>query len=198
MGQRNSHLSSVKRQGFSLVELVIVVTIIGIIASIAVPRMSRASSNAESHALQATLANVRKAIDVYYAEHSKYPGYTPGTTKPDNDSFVDQLLLYSDVDGNTNASPTAVYRYGPYIRSPFPRNPRNELDTVYVKAAPVWAVVAGRAGSISTKEGVTHYRAGAYLVYNDPEGKDGYAVEADTFEEMYEPAPAEGAMPFRL
>ena len=41
-------------------------------------------------------------------------------------------------------------------------------------------------GQIATKEGVTHYKAGAYLVYNDPEGKDGYAVEAEAFEKMYE------------
>jgi hypothetical protein len=39
---------------------------------------------------------------------------------------------------------------------------------------------------IETKEGVTHDEAGAYLVFNDEDGKDGYAVEAVTFEEMYE------------
>jgi len=27
-----------------------------------------------------------------------------------------------------------------------------------------------------------------YLVYNDRDGKDGYAVEAEAFEKMYEPA----------
>ena len=124
------------RRGFSLVELVIVVTIIGILASIAVPRMTTASSNAKANALQATLANVRKAIDVYYAEHGKYPGYTAGTNTPNDTAFVDQLLLYSDAVGNTNDAPTAVFKYGPYLRSPFPRNPHNELDTVYVKATP--------------------------------------------------------------
>ncbi|UCE60102.1 MAG: prepilin-type N-terminal cleavage/methylation domain-containing protein [Phycisphaerales bacterium] len=136
MGTKCASGARSRRRGFSLVELVIVVTIIGIIASIAVPRMTSATSNAEANALQATLANVRKVIDVYYAEHGKYPGYTPGTNTPSNDRFVDQLLLYSDEAGNTNAAPTAVFRYGPYLRSPFPRNPRNQLDTVYVKATP--------------------------------------------------------------
>jgi hypothetical protein len=32
---------------------------------------------------------------------------------------------------------------------------------------------------------VTHYDAGAYLVYNNENRKDGYAVEAKKFEEMY-------------
>lgn len=59
---------------------------------------------------------------------------------------------------------------------------------IYLKTTPVWAEIADQAGHIRTKEGITHYEAGAYIVYNDPEGKDGYAVEADCFEEMYEPA----------
>ena len=126
-----------RRAAFSLVELVIVVTIIGILASIAVPRMTQASANATSNALQATLMNVRKAIDIYYAEHGKYPGYVPGTTTPDNARFTDQLLLYSDEKGNTNAAFSTTYSYGPYLRAPFPRNPTNGLATVHVKATPV-------------------------------------------------------------
>ena len=59
---------------------------------------------------------------------------------------------------------------------------------IYEKVAPVWAKVAEQPGQIATKEGVTHYQAGAYLVYNDPDGKDGYAVDAETFEKMYAPA----------
>ncbi len=58
---------------------------------------------------------------------------------------------------------------------------------IYRKVAPVWARVAEQPGQIATKEGVTHYQAGAYLVYNDPDGKDGYAVDAEAFEKMYAP-----------
>ena len=107
---------------FSLVELVMVVTILGIIAAIAVPRMTTAATNASSNALQATLANVRKVIDVYYAEHGRYPGYDPATGLPNNDAFVDQLLLYTDSDGKTNATYAQPFIYGPYLRAvpPFP------------------------------------------------------------------------------
>ena len=59
---------------------------------------------------------------------------------------------------------------------------------IYKKVAPVWARVAEQPGQIATKEGVTHYQAGAYLVYNDPDGKDGYAVDAEAFEKIYAPA----------
>lgn len=121
---------------FTLVELVMVVTIIGIIAAIAVPRMSGVTSRASTHALQATLTNVRKAIDCYYAEHGKYPGYLPGTTTPDGAYFVNQLLMYTNSSGETKSTYGNPYLYGPYLRAPFPVNPTNNLDTVHVKATP--------------------------------------------------------------
>ena len=73
-------------------------------------------------------------------------------------------------------------------RETFARTYRAVSPGAYEKVAPVWAEVVEQPGQIATKEGVTHYKAGAYLVYNDPEGKDGYAVEAEAFEKMYEPA----------
>jgi hypothetical protein len=72
-------------------------------------------------------------------------------------------------------------------RETFARTYRAVSPGIYQKVAPVWAEVAEQAGQIVTKEGVTHYEAGAYLVYNEPEGKDGYAVEAEAFKEMYDP-----------
>jgi hypothetical protein len=73
-------------------------------------------------------------------------------------------------------------------RDTFAKTYRPESPGLFRKVAPVWAEVAEGDGSIKTKEGVTHYRAGAYLVFNDPEGQDGYAIEAPSFEAMYEPA----------
>lgn len=124
------------RGAFSLVELVIVVTILGILAAIAVPRMTSAATDAAGHALEATLTNVRKAIDVYYAEHGRYPGYDPTTYVPNDDAFVDQLLMYTDVGGNTNAAYGYPFIYGPYLRAPFPASPVNNLRAVGVKAEP--------------------------------------------------------------
>jgi len=70
----------------------------------------------------------------------------------------------------------------------FARTYRRVSPGIYEKTASVWAEVAEKAGHVDTKEGVTHYHAGAYVVFNDPQGKDAYAVEAESFEGMYEPA----------
>jgi hypothetical protein len=50
----------------------------------------------------------------------------------------------------------------------------------------VWAQVATCAGVVRTKEGNTHYEPGDYLVYNEPDGGDAYAVSRAIFEHMYE------------
>ena len=64
---------------------------------------------------------------------------------------------------------------------------RKVSEGVYEKHAPVWAKVAEAAGSIPTKEGASHYEAGDWLVFNDPDGTDGYAMPPANFEELYEP-----------
>ncbi len=57
---------------------------------------------------------------------------------------------------------------------------------VYIKSSTVWAEVAQTDGKIKTQEGATAYGAGDYLVYNNQDGTDAYAVSRDTFESMYE------------
>lgn len=59
----------------------------------------------------------------------------------------------------------------------------------YVKTMPEWAEQAQRAGSVETREGVTHYEAGDYLVSNQSDGSGEYAVGVTTFESLYTPDP---------
>ncbi len=61
----------------------------------------------------------------------------------------------------------------------------------FVKITPVWAEQAVGNGSVATKEGITHYQSGDYIVSNDSDGSDRYAVSAAKFESMYTPSPGE-------
>ena len=100
----------VRIRGFSLVELVIVIVIIGVIAAIAVPRVSRSADGAVEAALIADLRTLRGAIELFAAEHGGlYPSITPSTV------FEDQMTTYSDYAGNTNATKSTVFIYGPYL-----------------------------------------------------------------------------------
>jgi predicted acylesterase/phospholipase RssA len=58
---------------------------------------------------------------------------------------------------------------------------------IYVKVGRVWAEPALAAGSVQTKGGYTHYEAGDYLVSNNEDGSDAYAIGATKFEKLYEP-----------
>lgn len=113
-----------------------VVAIMGIIAAIAVPRVASSTSQSSANALKATLFNVRSAIDIYYAEHNRFPGYDPSTGVANNSQFIKQLTMYSDAAGNTNPNYTSTYLFGHYLRAPFPANPANKLNTVHVKPLP--------------------------------------------------------------
>lgn len=57
---------------------------------------------------------------------------------------------------------------------------------VYLKSTPIYAEQATRDGTVKTKEGTSAYRAGDYLVSNNPDGTDEYCISAAKFEAMYE------------
>ena len=70
-------------------------------------------------------------------------------------------------------------------RVTFTRTYRKVRSGVYRKTTPVWAEVAAAAGRLKTKEGTTNYQRGDYLVFNEKNGGDAYAVSAKHFKAMY-------------
>jgi general secretion pathway protein G len=62
-----------KERGFTLIELIVVVTIIGILAGIAVINVRTAQRKAREGALRENLSQMRKALDNFYADKQHYP-----------------------------------------------------------------------------------------------------------------------------
>jgi general secretion pathway protein G len=62
-----------KLSGFTLIELIVVVTIIGILAAAAMVNMRFAVRKAREAALKDNLHEMRKAIDNFYADKQRYP-----------------------------------------------------------------------------------------------------------------------------
>ena len=57
---------------------------------------------------------------------------------------------------------------------------------VFLKTTAVWAERAEQAGAVKTQEGTTSYEPGDYIVYNNEDGTDGYAMSQEKFESLYE------------
>ena len=77
-----------RREGFTLIELMIVVAIIGILAAIAIPNFLRFQLRSKTGEAKTNLAAIRTAEEGYFSEYSVYvsqpapwPGAAPNNTK---------------------------------------------------------------------------------------------------------------------
>lgn len=124
------------QQGFTLVELLIVVIILAILAAIVIPQFSSSTVDAQEAALDSNLNALRSAIELYKAQHSgKYPGATTsviascstgavGTGAVDTaTAVIEQLTMYSNSSGQTCSGAATQTPLGPYIRKGIPADP---------------------------------------------------------------------------
>ena len=114
------------KSGFTLIEILIVVIILGILAAIVIPQFTNASKEAKQSSLVTMVQSMRSQIALFKLQHNDYlPGVAPlvgasGTF--DQTVFWNQMTLFSDVTGATNATKTVQYDKGPYMQS-IPKNP---------------------------------------------------------------------------
>jgi general secretion pathway protein G len=96
-------------RGFTLVEILIVVIILGILAAIVIPQFSTASSDARYAAAAHDIDVVNSAVLLYKAQHNdNYPDLSSGWTA---------LTSQSDANGGTTGP-----LFGPYLQAA-PVNP---------------------------------------------------------------------------
>jgi general secretion pathway protein G len=115
------------KRGFTLVEILIVVVILGILAAIVIPQFTQASTEAKTNSLASDLQTMRSQIELYKVQHND--------TAPALATFEDQMIYCTNAAGATAATPSKQrdtangFIYGPYLER-IPENPFNNLDTV--------------------------------------------------------------------
>lgn len=97
--------------GFTLIELMIVVMIIALLATLVAPRFAQSQRRASEAALDGNLHSMRNAIELFVAEHG---GVVPGNHA--TSTFQEQLTTYTDFEGAHSATFTPTFSFGPYVR----------------------------------------------------------------------------------
>jgi general secretion pathway protein G len=124
-------VDSVKKNGFTLVELILVVTILGILAAMVLPTFQGNIATAKESASKSNLMTMRTQIELYKLQHNGYPpGYVDGAGAPIATVPL-QLIRTTTLTGQPSSStvPSDPFLYGPYLKS-IPENPYNDLSSI--------------------------------------------------------------------
>lgn len=118
------------KSGFSLAEILIVIALIGILASVVLLNLGSSETKAKERTLQGQLQAMRTAIDLYRSDHGRYPCAQGDFYYPCSQvQFERKLTYFTRADGAASATKSTTYTYGPYLEE-FPTDPFSELDTV--------------------------------------------------------------------
>lgn len=99
-----------RKSGFTLVEILIVVIILGILAAIVIPQFTDASTSAKTNALESNLQMLRSQFELYKVQHDDTYPWDDGTGALDTNANI-ATKLTTTIDG-----------LGPYMQS-VPGNP---------------------------------------------------------------------------
>jgi len=107
------------KSGFTLVEILIVVVILGILAAIVIPQFTNASTEAKTNSLMSNLQTVRSQIQLYKVQHNDL------LPAPEEAGTWTRMTSKTTIAGVVDADGA----YGPYLQQ-IPKNPFNDKSTV--------------------------------------------------------------------
>src|SRR3954463_12066932 len=90
-------------KGFTLVEILIVVIILGILAAIVIPQFTNASEDARKSSLSSQLQTLRSQVELYKLQHRDSYPTTDGSSDPTKWDWT-RLTSKTDDTGTINAA----------------------------------------------------------------------------------------------
>lgn len=122
----------IRAKAFTMVEIMIVVTLLGILAAIVIPALASSTNTARETALASDINLLRRFVLIYAAQHQETePGYLAGSLSEAN--LIEQATEATDSMGRTaNRGGTDCNR-GPYMGK-IPKNPINGKSSIQILA----------------------------------------------------------------
>ena len=159
-----------KQAGFTLIEMLIVIVILGIMAMIIVPQISVSTNDAKLNTVKTNLNTLRGAVELYHTQHDDtYPGFHNTSGAPANSgtskaAFVAQLVKYTAIDGAVSDTKDSTNKFGPYIKGGvLPTNPYNQKNSVVCDIDETNITVRASSGTTGWK----FYNITGVLIAND-------------------------------
>jgi general secretion pathway protein G len=90
-------------RGFTLIEVLVVVAIIGLVAGISIPNLLSALDRARQKRSMADIRAVSEAIEMYQTDHMFYPRYADVTAENLEHSLAIYVKRYNSFDGWNHA-----------------------------------------------------------------------------------------------
>jgi type II secretory pathway pseudopilin PulG len=126
-----------KTDGFSLVELVLIICILGLLLSMAFLTFQNKKTEKKEDLLKENLAEVRLALKNYYIDHKHFPCSNEDfNRKGDVEVFMKQLIWYTNRQGEPSIKRSRDFRFGPYLEL-FPTEPITKHQNVFVDTSSV-------------------------------------------------------------
>ena len=135
------------KSGFTLVEILIVVVILGILAAIVIPQFTDASTEAKTSSLCSDLQTFRSQIELYKIQHTDA---LPSTASV---GLVSAMTSQTDADGDAYDSGTSTTGpFGPYLQK-IPKNAFNGSTTIVTGTADPNTAVGDNGWYFNTSTG---------------------------------------------
>jgi general secretion pathway protein G len=122
---------SIAKKGFTLVEILIVVIILGILAAIVIPQFTSASEDARKNSLTSQVQTLRSQIELYKLQHTETGNATLFGTLTNPETTWAELTGVTGKNSGTATIAATDIKCGPYLQT-IPVNGLNNLSTVVV------------------------------------------------------------------